>query len=69
QRAIMAGDAETAAIVMRMEVGLDTGPMCLASKKPIGPDTTASELHDELSRDGAKLMVEALALLERGALT
>lgn len=68
QRAIMSGDTETAAVVMRMDQGLDTGPMCLVSKMPIGPDTTAGELHDALSRDGARLMVEALRLLERGAL-
>ena len=43
QRAIMAGDAETAAMVMRMEEGLDTGPICLAERVPIGRDTTAGE--------------------------
>ena len=68
QRAIMAGDTETASIVMRMEAGLDTGPLCRVAKMPIGPDTTAGELHDALSVDGARVMVEALAGLERGAL-
>src|ERR1700741_1007546 len=43
-RAIMAGDAETAVMVMRMEEGLDTGPVCLAERIPIGGDTTAQEL-------------------------
>ena len=68
QRAIMAGDTMTAATVMRMEAGLDTGPICLAEAVPIGPDTTAGELHDTLAATGAGLMVEALARLERGGL-
>jgi methionyl-tRNA formyltransferase len=68
QRAIMAGDAETAACVMRMDEGLDTGPVCLADRVAIGPDATAGELHDLLAARGAKLMQRALADLERGAL-
>lgn len=68
QRAIMAGDTETASMVMRMEEGLDTGPICLAENVPIGPDVTAGQLHDELSARGASLMVRALAALERGSL-
>ena len=68
QRAIMAGDAETAVMVMRMEEGLDTGPVCLAEPVAIGPDVTAGELHDELARRGASLMVRALGGLERGLL-
>ncbi len=67
-RAIMAGDALTAATIMRMDEGLDTGPVCLAEEVPIGPDTTAGELHDVLAERGARLMVEALAGIERGAL-
>ena len=59
QRAIMAGDTETAATVMRMEQGLDTGPVCLAEPVAIGPDMTAGELHDVLAAarrqpDGAR---------------
>lgn len=69
QRAIMAGDTETAAMVMRMEEGLDTGPICLAEQVPIGPDMTAGELHDALSVGGADLLVRALAALSRGSLT
>ena len=69
QRAIMAGDRETAAMVMRMEEGLDTGPICLAETVAIGPNVTAGELHDTLARDGAGLMVRALAALERDSLT
>jgi methionyl-tRNA formyltransferase len=68
QRAIMAGDEETAAMVMRMEAGLDTGPICLGETVRIGPDMTAGELHDRLSHLGADLMVRALAALERGSL-
>ncbi len=69
QRAIMAGDATTAMMIMRMEEGLDTGPVCLAENVPIGADTTAGELHDRLSRLGGDLIVRALAALERGILT
>jgi methionyl-tRNA formyltransferase len=65
QRAIMAGDIETAVTIMRMEKGLDTGPMCLIKTVPITEQTTASALHDELSNIGASAMVEALALLEQ----
>jgi methionyl-tRNA formyltransferase len=68
QRAIMAGDTETAAMVMRMDAGLDTGPVCLVDLVPIGPETTAGELHDALSQRGAGLVVRALAALERGSL-
>jgi len=68
QRAIMAGDRETAATVMRMDAGLDTGPVCLAESVPIGPNATAGELHDALSQQGASLMIRALAALERGSL-
>ena len=69
QRAIMAGDTQTAAMVMRMDMGLDTGPVCLAETVPIGPETTAGELHDALAHIGAGLVVRALAALERGSLT
>jgi methionyl-tRNA formyltransferase len=69
QRAIMAGDAETGVMVMRMEEGLDTGPIALTARVSIGPDMMASELHDQLSHAGAELMVEALALLAEDKLT
>lgn len=68
QRAIMAGDTETAVMVMQMEAGLDTGPVCLGDQVTIGPDMTAGELHDKLARQGADIMVRALAALERGSL-
>ena len=67
-RAIMAGDAESGVMVMRMEEGLDTGPMAMAERVPIGADMTAGELHDALARLGADLMVRALGALERGTL-
>ncbi|MDB5592550.1 methionyl-tRNA formyltransferase [Enterovirga sp.] len=67
-RAVMAGDRETGIGVMQMEAGLDTGPVALEARLPIGPDTTTGELHDELSRLGARLAVEALERLETGGL-
>jgi methionyl-tRNA formyltransferase len=67
-RAIMAGDAETGVAVMQMAAGLDTGPIALMEKVPIGPDTTAGDLHDRLAALGARLMGRALDELERGAL-
>ncbi|TIP95920.1 MAG: methionyl-tRNA formyltransferase [Mesorhizobium sp.] len=69
QRAIMAGDTETGMMVMRMEEGLDTGPVAMVEKCAIGPDMTAGELHDRLMHIGAALMAEALARMERDALT
>ena len=69
QRAIMAGDTHTAVMVMRMEEGLDTGPVCLAERIEIGAEMTAGELHDAMAVIGAGLMVRALAALERGSLT
>lgn len=68
QRAIMAGDAETGIMIMRMDEGLDTGPVALTSRVSIGPNMTAGELHDELAVKGADLMVKALAQLEAGKL-
>ena len=67
-RAVMAGDAESGAMVMRMAEGLDTGPVALAERLAVGPDMTAGELHDALARLGADLMVRALGALERGTL-
>ncbi|PDQ22667.1 methionyl-tRNA formyltransferase [Mesorhizobium sanjuanii] len=69
QRAIMAGDAETGMMVMRMEEGLDTGPVAMVEKCAIGPDMTAGDLHDRLMGIGAALMVDALARLEGNTLT
>ena len=68
QRAIMAGDTATAVTVMKIDEGLDTGPVGLVEDLPIGPDTTAGDLQDEMMRRGADLMARALAALERGML-
>jgi methionyl-tRNA formyltransferase len=68
-RAIMAGDTETAAAVMRMDEGLDTGPVAMTEPVRIDPFMTAGGLHDRLAQLGADLMVRALAALEKGALT
>ncbi len=67
QRAIMAGDAETGVMTMRMEEGLDTGPVLMAERTVIGRKTYGA-LHDELARLGADLMARTLAALERGSL-
>ncbi|NQV20695.1 MAG: methionyl-tRNA formyltransferase [Rhodospirillales bacterium] len=69
QRAIMAGDQVTGVTIMEMEAGLDTGPMLLTEDVPIGPHTTAGDLHDQLAQLGARLIVAALEGLENGSLT
>ncbi|SFP82423.1 methionyl-tRNA formyltransferase [Mesorhizobium sp. NFR06] len=69
QRAIMAGDTETGMMVMKMEEGLDTGPVAMVEKCAIAPDMTAGELHDRLMLQGASLMVRALAQLGINCLT
>jgi methionyl-tRNA formyltransferase len=68
-RAIMAGDAETGVMVMKMDVGLDTGDVAMAEHLSITDAMTASDLHDGLARLGADLMVRAMAALDRGGLT
>jgi methionyl-tRNA formyltransferase len=68
QRAIMAGDKETAVMVMRMEEGLDTGPVGMAERIAITPEMNAGQLHDRMMHVGADLMVRALAALARGSL-
>ncbi|QAU44739.1 methionyl-tRNA formyltransferase [Bradyrhizobium guangzhouense] len=67
-RAIMAGDAESGVMVMKMDVGLDTGDVAMAERLPITDNMTAVDLHDRLSRLGADLMVRAMAALDRGGL-
>jgi methionyl-tRNA formyltransferase len=61
QAAIMAGDAETGITIMRMEEGLDTGPMLLREAVPITAATTTPMLHDTLAAMGARMIVAALA--------
>src|SRR5882672_366312 len=65
QRAIIAGDAETGVMVMRMEEGLDTGPILMTERVAVD-EKTYGELHDELARRGADLMGRALVALEKG---
>ena len=61
QAAVLAGDAETGVTIMQMDAGLDTGAMLLRQAVPIGPRTTAANLHDTLGALGARLAVQALA--------
>lgn len=68
QRAIMAGDAETGVSIMRMEEGLDSGPVCAQETAPIHAGDTAGALHDRLAATGARLMADALDALEAGRL-
>jgi len=68
-RAIMAGDSETGVMVMRMEAGLDTGPVAMSERVAISPNVTAGELTERLAVLGADLMVRALAALSRGGLS
>jgi methionyl-tRNA formyltransferase len=67
-RAIMEGDAETGVMVMKMDVGLDTGDIAMAERIAVSDAMTVSDLHDALAPIGAELMVGAMAALERGAL-
>ena len=67
-RAIMAGDAETGVMVMKMDAGLDTGDVAMAERVAISDQMTAADLHDQLARLGADLTVRAMAGLERGSL-
>jgi len=66
QRAVLAGDLKTGVTIMRMEAGLDTGPMLATREIDIGADDTAKTLHDRLARIGAELMVETLPALRVG---
>ncbi len=68
QRAIMAGDAKTGMMVMKMDKGLDTGPVALTREVEIGAAMTAGELHDRLMLTGAKAMAEAMNKLEHDEL-
>jgi methionyl-tRNA formyltransferase len=60
QRAILAGDSESGVDLMRMEAGLDTGPVLLEKRTPIGPHDTGGTLHDRLSMLGAEALAEGL---------
>jgi methionyl-tRNA formyltransferase len=67
-RAIMAGDTESGVMVMKMDVGLDTGDIAMAERIPVTDAMTMRELHDALAPLGADLMVRAIGALERGGL-
>lgn len=66
QRAILAGDAESGVDLMQMEAGLDTGPVLLERRTPIGPDDTGGSLHDRLAALGADVLAEGLARIIAG---
>ena len=63
QRALLAGDAESGVSIMRMQVGLDTGPVYAARSTPIAAVDTAGTLYDRLAMLGAKMLLEVLAQL------
>ncbi|MEO8157417.1 MAG: methionyl-tRNA formyltransferase [Betaproteobacteria bacterium] len=69
QRAILAGDRETGISIMRMEQGLDTGPVYLTRKMPILAEDSAGSLHDRLAELGARCIVEALPQIVQGSLS
>jgi len=64
QWAVLNGDQETGVTTMQMEAGLDTGPMLLQRKLPIGREDTSGSMHDSLSLLGAELLIETLDRLE-----
>ncbi|TXH74478.1 MAG: methionyl-tRNA formyltransferase [Lysobacteraceae bacterium] len=66
QRTIEAGDTETGVCLMRMEKGLDTGPVLLSRKTPIGEQDTGGQLHDRLAELGAMVLADGLGLLRAG---
>lgn len=68
QRAILAADAESGVTIMRMEAGLDTGPMLLERRTRIGARETAATLHDRLAANGAEALLEALVGLADGSI-
>ena len=68
QRAVLAGDAETGISIMQLDEGLDTGPVLLERRRPIGLHDTAGDLHDALSELGAAALLEAIDGLVTGEL-
>ena len=66
QSAILHGDTETGITLMRMDEGLDTGPIVAQARTPIGPVETAGEVEARLAQLGAKLLVETLPLYSSG---
>ena len=68
QRAIMAGDELSGVTIMRMDEGLDTGPILMAERVPIGPETTGGALHDTLAALSARMVLDAVEALAAGRL-
>ncbi len=69
QRAIMAGDKETGVTLMQMDKGMDTGAMLLKKSIPITKTSTSGSIFEQMSKAGAEVLIEGLALLEQGKLT
>ena len=69
QRAVLAGDRETGVTIMRMDAGLDTGPILIQEPVAITPADTAGSLHDSLAKHGARALLAALEGLQNGSLT
>ncbi len=68
QRALAAGDAETGVCLMRMEAGLDSGPVLLRATTPITTEDTGGSLHERLAQLGARLLAQGLTRLRDGSL-
>ncbi len=66
QRAILNGDAETGVCIMHLEAGLDTGPVYARRSVPIGPRTTAADLHQQLAQLGATELLQTIAQIDAG---
>jgi len=69
QAALLAGDAATGVSMMKMELGLDTGPVLLEREIPIAPDDNAGTLHDKLAELSAQSFIDALLLIDSGQYT
>lgn len=67
--AILNGDTETGVTIMQMDAGVDTGPILAQARVPLAPDAAAGPLEGQLANLGARLMVETLDKLQRGAIT
>ena len=67
-RALLAGDADSGITIMRMDAGLDTGPILAMHRLPLGADMTGGQLHDRLAGLGGELLLEALVALKSGTL-
>ena len=66
---ILSGDTETGVTIMRMDAGVDTGPILAQAHVPVAPDTTAARLEDQLAELGGGLMVRTLDDLGHGRIT